>query len=182
MPFLGPPSSGVLLGTTTMAAGAASSATVSFPDGYDQLSLRGWVAGYSGAGIVALQFGVGGGAILTTAVYQHMNMPFPTATATAFAVSAATATTNQVNLAGTANTVARFFTVDIENYPISWHGVTWTTQDDGTAVGTFPAAWVGRGGLLSGSASRITSVRLTNSAGVNLLAGTEFAVYGHTIG
>lgn len=172
------------LGSTELAAAAASTAVVGPFAPYKWLYIPACVSGYqSGGGIFSLQFGISGGAIDTGARYRWNVRPKSTSTTGAWGtpvVSSTTTAASMIQLANAAITTGRVAHIWVMNRSGSTnHTVQWTCTNEATSATAHPLQMDGDGSYISATAGQITSVQmLTNSGGGNLNAGTGFAVYG----
>jgi hypothetical protein len=171
-----------LLGETEMAASGPSSAVVQWVGNYKYLTIYACVTGYgSGGGILALRFGISGGAIDTGARYRHKNMAGPTtavATWSTAVISSTTTAPTMMLLADAAITTGRMSTIEIMNRNSTIHTAEWRTVNEASTATSHQKRILGDGSYISASAGYITSVQMVVSGG-DLGAGSGFVVEGH---
>lgn len=169
------------LGKTEMAAAGPSSAVVAWGGNYKYIHISACVTGYgSGGGILALRFGVNGGAIDTGARYRHKNQPGPTTAVATFGTAVLSSTTTaptMMLLADAAITTGRMVELDIMNRNSTIHTCQWITTNEGSSATSHQKRILGDGGYHSATAGFITSVQMVVSGG-DLTAGSGFVVTG----
>jgi hypothetical protein len=146
----------------------ASIATPAF-DAYNWLEIWVRISGYSGGGGIAqLQFNGDAG----TTAYSSSVMDNNAAPVTQVAGVAAGIKVSATSITG-ARALIRFLIGNVAGRP---HGVTFTGSDQSEAANTAPHNILGSG--VWATTSQITRVTL-EGGGVNLLAGSDLAVWGY---
>jgi hypothetical protein len=174
------------LGSTTMAATAATSATITF-SARTYIRFIVWVAGYSGSDIVSLRFGTGAG-VDTGQNYSDRNVHMATGSAsftwtecsaTPNTASCGTATNRvRMRLASNAITLARLVTVDCINLSTTAKACK-IDQMSSSASAATPSVFGNGSGVWANTAAQMTQVQMHANAGTNLNAGSFIQVFGH---
>ena len=166
------------LGSTVLAAPAASTAIVTLSATMNKLLIMFNITGYSGSDIASFQFGGTAGAVDTGNNYHTRHL---TSVAGGVVwVNTQVVSTNMIRVAGNAVLLGRSGICQLMNVANVSKPMTIQTQTNTGAAATASLLDVG-GGEWVNTTQQIISIRMIDQNGTNLTAGTGFVVWGASI-
>jgi len=169
-----------VLGSTSLAANAASSSIVNIASGYDILRITILVTGYTGNGIFALRFGATVGAVDSGNNYAAAHGEWNSGANGNQSTIAETTSTSMLRLAPVAVSKGRISEVIVANVSAKRKNCVITTATEQGAANTTPRRQTVADGIWANTAGVIRAVQLTTTAN-NLLTGSGFVVEGFNI-
>lgn len=158
------------LGSTKLANNAASSTNITVP-AREQLFIMINIVGYGGGGDVAsLRFNADSG-------NNYWDRHLTSATGATTFSNTQNVSTSLIRVAGNSSTQSRRVTAYITNISTITKSVVFDVQTATNAAGTAGTLDIG-GGEWVNTANAITQIQLITAGGQNMLAGTEFTVWG----
>lgn len=166
------------LGSTVLAAPAASTSIVTLTSTMNRLWIQVNIAGYAGSDIASLQFGTAAGVVDTGANYQSRHLT--SVAGGVIWVNTQVVSTNMIRLAGLPVLTGRTVICDVMNIAGISKPINIRNSTNTGAAATAGTIDVGSGEWVN-TTGQIRSIVLIDQNGTNLLAGSGFVVWGANI-